>query len=299
MTLKSQPEKTKGSSILWIDDDHDIFRYTLPIFKKKGFSIVECLSGEEGIKELDENNQQYSLILLDLDMPGIDGIITFERIISINPRIPIVIVSAYSNQPTWRQRLELFRKIGITIEQVGKPFPPVGTEEFEEIIALFKRLQSEYLGKKTLDPFNYTFDEFRKLSHEERNHCTSIASKLNYTLVNDYLEDNPDVDWIVIAKYPGNVIKSGKTEDEPFDEDLEKWAEELDGPVFTYSRPETIFKLDTGTPSGITNTGWHMRNDSKGFFPTVCLKFESEFAGKFDFDTGSVNSYLLLENAKI
>jgi hypothetical protein len=63
--------------------------------------------------------------------------------------------------------------------------------------------------------------------------------------VENYFIENPDKDWFVIAKKPGNIIDSGKSKNEPFEEDLMQLAKKHDAPVFTYSRAKIIEDGDT------------------------------------------------------
>jgi two-component system, NtrC family, response regulator AtoC len=90
---------TNKRSILVVDDDRSVRNYLYEFLTSLGH-FVECLeSGEQAVARL---NTGYipSLIVLDLIMPGIDGIGVLESVKKINPTIPVVILSAVGQTKT-------------------------------------------------------------------------------------------------------------------------------------------------------------------------------------------------------
>ncbi len=83
--------------ILIIDDDKHVRYSFVLILGNQGYIINAVESGEKGIEEL-SNNDDYDLILLDLRMPGMDGIETLKLIRSINSKIPVFIVTAFQEE---------------------------------------------------------------------------------------------------------------------------------------------------------------------------------------------------------
>ena len=86
-----------SKKILIIDDDKHVRYSFILILKNQGYFINAVESGEKGIEEL-SNNDDYDLILLDLKMPGMDGIETLKHIRSINSKIPVFIVTAFQEE---------------------------------------------------------------------------------------------------------------------------------------------------------------------------------------------------------
>ena len=80
-------------SILVIDDDNAVRRAFALALEDTPYKVDGAESGEKGI-EMEQNNK-YSLIFLDLKMPGINGVETLRRIRKTSKDIPVYIVTAF------------------------------------------------------------------------------------------------------------------------------------------------------------------------------------------------------------
>jgi signal transduction histidine kinase len=81
-------------AILVVDDHRDNLVALDAVLSPLGYPVVKALSGEEALKKVLE--QQFALILLDVQMPGLDGFET-ARLIRQHPRskyTPIIFISA-------------------------------------------------------------------------------------------------------------------------------------------------------------------------------------------------------------
>jgi DNA-binding NarL/FixJ family response regulator len=77
-------------------DDHALFREGLRLVLKEvdaDAEIIEAAEGEEALSIV-ANDDDIDLLLLDLNMPGMDGWISLRRLRSRYPAIPVAIVSA-------------------------------------------------------------------------------------------------------------------------------------------------------------------------------------------------------------
>lgn len=80
--------------LLIVDDISDNRAILLRRFQRQGFEVVEADSGLEALELIDR--QEFDLVLLDVMMPGIDGIETLKRIRSQKPAsaLPVIMVTA-------------------------------------------------------------------------------------------------------------------------------------------------------------------------------------------------------------
>ena len=65
-------------------------------FELKGYSVIEAADGNEALEVM--NNHRPNLILVDLNMPVVDGLQTIKEIRKLEPpgeRVPIVAITAF------------------------------------------------------------------------------------------------------------------------------------------------------------------------------------------------------------
>ncbi len=81
--------------ILYVEDDKALLEETTTILKKIFKSVDTAQSGTEGLMKFTQKS--YDFIITDIEMPDLNGLAMSQKIKEINPEIPIVIISAYSN----------------------------------------------------------------------------------------------------------------------------------------------------------------------------------------------------------
>ena len=80
--------------ILVVDDrleDRETFK---DILVSKGYKVTTARDGYEAIELVKKGN--FDIIFIDVKMPGIDGVKTFEEVHKIRPNIPVIMVTGYS-----------------------------------------------------------------------------------------------------------------------------------------------------------------------------------------------------------
>ena len=83
------------SVVLIVDDEEGIRESLSGIFEDEGYDVLTASSGEEALKVLKE--QSPDLILLDIWLPGIDGIQTLKEIEGLTPDLPVIMISGHGN----------------------------------------------------------------------------------------------------------------------------------------------------------------------------------------------------------
>ena len=87
--------KIKHKSILIVEDDEFSTEFFSEVLKKYGYELIFCQSAEDSI-EIVKGNRQIDLILMDIKLPGKDGLYATKIIKSIRKDIPIIAQTAYA-----------------------------------------------------------------------------------------------------------------------------------------------------------------------------------------------------------
>jgi len=77
--------------ILWTDDEIDLLRPYILFLEEKEYKVTTSSNGIDAVKLVEEND--FDLIFLDENMPGISGLETLEKIKAIKPSIPVVMIT--------------------------------------------------------------------------------------------------------------------------------------------------------------------------------------------------------------
>jgi len=80
-------------TILVIDDDDQLRRSFSKLLKEENYAVISSASGEAGIEIVKQNT--LDLVILDMRLPGINGMETFKQIKGIDSKLPVIIVTAY------------------------------------------------------------------------------------------------------------------------------------------------------------------------------------------------------------
>ncbi|MBZ0167232.1 MAG: response regulator [Candidatus Omnitrophica bacterium] len=121
--------------ILIVDDSVMDRRLTINLLRKNNVSneVLEAVDGEEGLEVLSQNYREICLILLDWQMPKMDGIEFMKGVVKVPEvaSIPIVMITASGSEDSKREAREANPNLA---GYVVKPFKPA---EFLEIIQTY------------------------------------------------------------------------------------------------------------------------------------------------------------------
>ena len=100
--------------ILVVDDEKDVADdLAETIADTKKYQVLQASSGEQAQQIIEERNKgmlkrdknKVKLVLLDIRMPGMDGIQTLEKINEIDNKIGIIMVTAYDLEEYWMKSM--------------------------------------------------------------------------------------------------------------------------------------------------------------------------------------------------
>jgi len=81
--------------LLVVDDEEGIRDSLSDIFGDEGYNVLTSSSGEDALKILEDN--QVDLVLLDIWLPGIDGLETLGKLKALHPELPVIMISGHGN----------------------------------------------------------------------------------------------------------------------------------------------------------------------------------------------------------
>ncbi len=96
---KSQLSQAVAPYVLLADDDSGIRESLSRLLQKEGYEVAAVPHGGDVLELL--FREQFDLVILDLNMPHMDGWETLDRIQNLRPDLPVIILTAQSNQREW------------------------------------------------------------------------------------------------------------------------------------------------------------------------------------------------------
>jgi DNA-binding response OmpR family regulator len=81
--------------ILLIDDEIEFTSTLAERLELRGFAVKTADNGESGIELV--KNESFDILVIDLMMPGINGLETLKQIKMFNPQIPIILLTGHGS----------------------------------------------------------------------------------------------------------------------------------------------------------------------------------------------------------
>ena len=121
-----------------IDDEPVIHDVLAQLLTSEGYEVEISASGEEALEKFP--SQSFDVILLDLLMPGMDGIEVLRRIKKVDPLAPVIIITAYGSVESAISAM----KIG-ALDYVQKPF-----KHDDLLLAIEKAVERKHLQDENI-----------------------------------------------------------------------------------------------------------------------------------------------------
>jgi DNA-binding response OmpR family regulator len=139
-------------SVLLVEDDDAIADMLRTFFERDGYRFLHALTGEEAVERL--RIKPVSAILLDLNLPGIDGVETCRRIREFT-KTPVIMLTARDS--------EIDKVLGLEMgadDYVTKPFSP--RELLARVKAVLRRSEEPPVKPRIIEVDGYEIDGGRR-----------------------------------------------------------------------------------------------------------------------------------------
>jgi DNA-binding response OmpR family regulator len=147
--------------ILWVDDEIDLLRSHVLFLENKDYEVETASNGADAVDLV--HDTPFDVVLLDEQMPGMEGLEVLEALKDVRPELPVVLVTKSEEEDLME------RALGSQIsDYLTKPVNP------SQILLTCKRLlertklRQETLSQKYLESFNEISQTLRRsLGHAE------------------------------------------------------------------------------------------------------------------------------------
>ena len=97
--------KEKRKTILIVEDDLAVCEILGKMLSKQGYCTLKAESGKQAIRM--STSSQLDLVVLDLNLPDIEGLEVLKHIKAQKQNIPVIIVTAYGSREIVRSAMEI------------------------------------------------------------------------------------------------------------------------------------------------------------------------------------------------
>lgn len=140
----------RNIDILWVDDEIDLLKPHILFLEKKNYEVTSCSNGSDAIELV--NDENFDIVFLDENMPGINGLETLAAIKQINANLPVVMIT--------KSEEEYIMEEAIGSKIADYLIKPVNPNQI--LLSLKKNLDhSRLISEKTTSSYQ---QEFRKIS---------------------------------------------------------------------------------------------------------------------------------------
>lgn len=119
--------------ILVVEDEDAIREFVVINLQRAGYDVVEANSGEAALQKYEENHGEFDVAILDIMMPGIDGLTVCKELRKKSGKLGIIMLTAKTQ--------EMDKVTGLMLgadDYVTKPFSP--SELVARVDSLYRRV---------------------------------------------------------------------------------------------------------------------------------------------------------------
>ncbi len=150
-----------------VADDNEMNRKLLSaIFEGQGFAVKLAEDGEQALTAI--GAEEPSVVLLDLRMPGMDGLETLKRMKSVAPELPVIMLTAHGDLPAAVEAIKLgaYDFLGRPIQNDKLILTVRRALERRQLMGQVQDLRRQLDAAGSLSRFNTAGPEIQKIVHQ-------------------------------------------------------------------------------------------------------------------------------------
>ena len=193
--------------VLVVDDEPDIRDASERILSRVGYQVQKASRGDEALDIL--NKESVDIMLLDLKMPGMDGLEVLERIRKQNTEIQVIVITGYATVETAIEAM----KQG-AYDFIPKPFEPdqlriVVNRAWEKIRFIREAEKLELERNRTLSDLDTEKSRIRTIIESFPSGVVVTDSKGRVVLMNPALRQLLGLDPGLESRQPDRGLSAG------------------------------------------------------------------------------------------
>lgn len=98
-----EPYETGTEKILLVDDERPIVELERQVLERLGYQITTRVSSVEALEAFKAKPDAFDLVITDMSMPHMTGVQFAKRLIALNPNIPVIICTGFSEGLTYEK----------------------------------------------------------------------------------------------------------------------------------------------------------------------------------------------------
>ena len=174
--------------VLVVEDETTIREFVVINLKRGGYNVFEAPSGEDALRIFEEQGGDFEIALLDIMLPGIDGLTVCRELRRKSSAIGIIMLTARTQ--------EMDKVSGLMLgadDYVSKPFSP--SELVARVDALYRRVEMlQNNAKNRPSDEEITLEEFTLNTRRRtllKNGVSIELTQVEYQII-EYFFTNPD-----------------------------------------------------------------------------------------------------------
>ena len=183
--------------LLVVEDDRDLNRQLVKAFEQAGYAVDEAFDGEEG--EFLGETEPYDAVVLDIGLPGKDGVAVLEAWRKAGRKMPVLVLTA---RDRWSEKVQAF-DAGAD-DYVTKPF------HLEEVLARLRALVRRASGHASSDLVCGPVRIDTRTSRVSVNDVTIKLTSLEYRLIS------------YLMHHVGRVVSRTELVEHLYDQDFDR-----------------------------------------------------------------------------